>query len=267
MLNLHDVTLVCIDTRHTAQALQALQACMAQADFAEVLFFCTAEAASDGVNRPGIRHIPIEPLRSIGDYSRFMLKELGKHVRSEHALCIQWDGYLTHPEHWTPDFLQWDYIGAPWVYKDRPSEVGNGGFSLRSRALLQATMALPWDSHEPEDAAICRTMRPALEQQFGLKFAPLAVAERFSHEYGPTKETFGFHGLHNFAHRLSAAALAGWVQTAPGDLLTHWHTRNLIKQLILLGRGPEARGLIQRRARLRGWQMDDLGLWVRSTLR
>ena len=78
------------------------------------------------------------------------------------------------------DFLAWDYIGAPWVYKNRPSEVGNGGFSLRSRALLQATMSLPWDGHEPEDAAICRTMRPQLESQFGLKFAPLNLAARFS---------------------------------------------------------------------------------------
>lgn len=266
MLNLHDVTLVCIDTRHTGQALQALQTCLAQAQFAEALFFCSSEAAAQRHDMPGLRLVAIPSLRGIQDYSRFMLQELGMHVRSEHALCVQWDGFITSPSKWDAGFLDWDYIGAPWVYKKRPSEVGNGGFSLRSRALLQATMALPWDGQEPEDTAICRTMRPALEKQFGLKFAPLAVAERFSHEYGPSKETFGFHGLHNFAHRLPAAALADWVHNAPGDLLTHWHTRNLIKQLILLGRGLEARELIQRRAHLRGWRLDDLGLWVRSTL-
>jgi hypothetical protein len=267
MLKLQDVSLVCIDTRHTAQARQALLACMAHAEFGEVLFFCTAQAAADGVNLPGIRHIPIEPLRSIQDYSRFMLQRLGPHVHTEHALCIQWDGYFTRPELWTPDFLTWDYIGAPWVYKNRASEVGNGGFSLRSKALLQATMALSWDGQEPEDVAICRTMRPALAQQFGLKFAPLDVAERFSHEYGPVKESFGFHGLHNFAHRLPDTALADWVHAAPDDLITHWHARNLIKQLILLGRGSEARALIHKRAQLRGWQIDDLVLSLRSCLR
>jgi hypothetical protein len=266
-LRLGTVTLCCIDTRHTAQAQQALLACMAQADFAEVLFFCTPEAAATNKATPGIRHIGIPPLRNIQDYSRFMLKELGKHVHSEHALCIQWDGFITHPALWDEHFLQWDYIGAPWVYKNRPSEVGNGGFSLRSRALLQATMALAWDDQEPEDAAICRTLRPQLESQFGLKFASLDIAERFSHEYGSPKETFGFHGMHNFAHRMSADDLSGWIRSAPNELLTHWHARNLIKQLISQGRGREARDLIQKRRSIRGWQVDDLGLWLRSCRR
>jgi hypothetical protein len=36
------------------------------------------------------------------------------------------------------DFLQWDYIGAPWnkTHKDTPNCVGNGGFSLRTRQCM-----------------------------------------------------------------------------------------------------------------------------------
>ena len=271
-IQLNSVTLCCVDTRHTKQALQAIRACMTHATFAEVLFFCTQEATDAAAvagahsDMAGIRHTPITPLRSIRDYSRFMLKELGRHVQSEHALIIQWDGHISHPSLWDEHFLSWDYIGAPWVYKNRPSEVGNGGFSLRSRALLQATMALDWDGQEPEDAAICRTLRPQLENQFGLKVAPVGIAEKFSHEYGPFKASFGFHGMHNFAHRMQPEALQAWLQQAPEELLTHWHARNLIKQLITAGRGREARALIRQRVGIRSWQMDDLGLWARSIM-
>jgi hypothetical protein len=36
------------------------------------------------------------------------------------------------------DFLQWDYIGAPWPKhkNDTPNGVGNGGFSLRTRQCM-----------------------------------------------------------------------------------------------------------------------------------
>ena len=266
-LDLQSVTLCCVDTRHTAQAWQAIQRCTAQADFGQVLFFCAQEAAATAHERPGIQHVVIPTLRSIQDYSRFMLKELGHHIQTSHALVIQWDGYITNPECWDENFLEWDYIGAPWVYKRRASEVGNGGFSLRSRALLQATQALPWDEQHPEDDAICRAMRPSLEKQHGLQIAPVGVAERFSHEYGPLIESFGFHGMHNFAHRMGQAELAQWIQNAPADLLTHWHCRNLIKNLIKVGRTREARGLIRQRIAWRGIRLDDLALWLRSSLR
>jgi Protein of unknown function (DUF5672) len=266
-LQMPDVTLCCVDTRHTGQAWQAIQRCMANAQFGQVLFFCSQEAAATAHERPGIQHIAISTLRSIQDYSRFMLRELGHHVQTSHALVIQWDGYITSPECWRDDFLSWDYIGAPWVYKIRPSEVGNGGFSLRSRALLQATQVLPWDGTQPEDDAICRAMRPSLETQHGLKIAPVPVAERFSHEYGPHTESFGFHGMHNFAHRMGQDELARWLQNAPADLLTHWHARNLVKNLIKVGRNSEARRLIRKRIECRGLQLDDVALWIRSALR
>ncbi|KAF4746198.1 hypothetical protein FOZ62_025133, partial [Perkinsus olseni] len=34
------------------------------------------------------------------------------------------------------DFLEYDYIGAPWKHRPLGLSVGNGGFSLRSRSLL-----------------------------------------------------------------------------------------------------------------------------------
>ena len=53
-------------------------------------------------------------------------------------LLIQWDGYVVNPEAWDPAFLGCDYLGAKWYWHDDGMRVGNGGFSLRSRRLLDA---------------------------------------------------------------------------------------------------------------------------------
>jgi len=34
------------------------------------------------------------------------------------------------------DFLQFDYIGAPWIHHPKNYQVGNGGFSLRSKSIM-----------------------------------------------------------------------------------------------------------------------------------
>jgi hypothetical protein len=84
--------------------------------------------------------------------------------------------------------------------------VGNGGFSLRSKKLHQVLKRLPGISTlYPEDHRICRTYRPQLER-LGIRFAPEQLARRFSiegisHLHRPRAENtwtteFGFHGLH-----------------------------------------------------------------------
>jgi len=135
------------------------------------------------------------------DYSRFMLKELYKHFSTSHVLTIHADGYVLNCEAWNPEWLQYDYIGATWWYKDGRN-VGNGGFSLRSKKLCDLLAEHHLDYLHPEDYHICRTYRPALEQ-LGIKFAPAEVADRFSIEaYGvPSPDnrysgSFGFHGPH-----------------------------------------------------------------------
>ena len=108
---------------------------------------------------------------------------------------------MAHPEPsaWTDDFLNYDYIGAPWVARalypgvDPRCRVGNGGFSLRSRRLQQVLQLAPVKYHHPEDVAICQVYRPALEA-LGMKFAPLEVARKFSVELGEINGQFGQHG-------------------------------------------------------------------------
>ena len=134
----------------------------------------------------------------IHDYSRFCMKDLADAVEGTHALIVQNDGYILHPELWNPRWLEYDYIGAPWPLVtaggDRRKRVGNGGFSLRSTALLRACQKLDFREGVPEDIQICQTGRHVFVLQ-GLVFAPIESARRFSVERVPTgSPTFGFHG-------------------------------------------------------------------------
>ena len=73
--------------------------------------------------------------------------------------------------------------------------VGNGGFSLRSRRLLEAGLDARIVQEHPEDQMLRRTYRQLLEQQHRVQFAPPALARQFAFENErPRGPTFGFHG-------------------------------------------------------------------------
>lgn len=135
-------------------------------------------------------------------YSNFIIKNLAPYIETSHVLIIHADGYVINWEAWDDSWLQYDYIGATWWYKDNMN-VGNGGFSLRSKRLQEilAQQQIPQEYIHPEDHCICRIYRESLERDFGIKFAPEEVANSFSIEAYNTPEnrycgSFGFHGVH-----------------------------------------------------------------------
>ena len=144
----------------------------------------------------GFRLTKIRPINSGTDYSLLILKEVYKYVTTTYMLIIQTDGYVIYPELWNKAFLKYDYVGAPWWSQKGivPGTVGNGGFSLRSRALMETVAGL--EAGNPEDAYICLMYRPFLESK-GFRFAPAKVAKSFSYEDGPHTPTFGFHNQWN----------------------------------------------------------------------
>jgi hypothetical protein len=62
---------------------------------------------------------------------------------------------------WRDAFLEYDYIGASWLQFDD----GNGGFSLRTRRLMELCRDPAFVPVHPEDLAIGRTNRAWLESQ------------------------------------------------------------------------------------------------------
>jgi hypothetical protein len=168
--------------------------------------------------------IPIEPFcvtESFNDqYSALTLELLPLVVKTDFNLVIQSDGYAANADAWTDEFYEYDYIGASWPNETEGRNVGNGGFSWRSRKLYQAILDLR--SHYsledllketlidetwidkfggrsiPEDNLISKVYRPTLEKQYGIRFAPAGLADQFSIETNGDSpwlgKSFGFHG-------------------------------------------------------------------------
>lgn len=257
LLQLPQVTLCCVDTREPALAIEALQRCRAGVRFGRTLLF-TDLARAPATVPDGISLLPAR-IDNVSDYSQFMLRGLAEHVHGSHVLVVQWDGFVLDPAAWDPAFLQYDYIGAPWHDVAGDAGVGNGGFSLRSTRLLRALQDPALAPSHPEDLAICRGHRAALEQRHGIRFAPRALAERFAFERtAPAGPGFGFHGLFHFDRVLPPDELHALLARLPDGMLRGLDAHDLARQLIGAGRLDAARLIVDARKRLR---MRDRRTW------
>jgi hypothetical protein len=191
-LALPEVTIVAISSVNLAATVAALEASIAQVKFGEAKLL--SDYRPNGL--PGeIEWVEIAPLISSWAYSDFVLHQLADYVRTPHCLLIQWDGHVINSARWRPEFLDYDYIGASWPQFTDGRDVGNGGFSLRSRALMEACRDPAFRPSHPEDVAIGRHNRTLLEAR-GLRFAPRDLADTFSTERaGDLSNCFGYHGV------------------------------------------------------------------------
>lgn len=195
LLKLPTVTLCAATSVNVDATLAAIEASCEGIAFGDVILFTDASPVPVPAH---VRIVPIEPLRSGADYSAFILQRLASHLRTEHCLVVQWDGFVLEPEQWDGAFLEYDYIGATWPQFDDDHDVGNGGFSLRSKRLLEACADADFVRSHPEDVAICRSNRTFLEERFGIRFGDRDTAARFSFERSrPAQPSFGFHGVFN----------------------------------------------------------------------
>jgi hypothetical protein len=209
MISLPDVTLVAVD--NVAPELMAL----AIEDSRREVSFDHAVLFSDCANAPdGTRVIYSSP-RNMVDATMEYWTGVKRIVHTSHFLVIQWDSWIIRPDCWCDEFLQYDYIGAPWRYRDGRN-VGNGGFSLRSMNLVDAVLDEPEIINEikngihNEDEIIGRQYRRLLEAAYGIRFAPEGVAFRFSRErngWDRPEASFGFHGIFNWHRVLDTTGL------------------------------------------------------------
>jgi hypothetical protein len=228
MLDLSSITLLCVDTRSSDLAEWAIDRCLRQVRFAKTVLMTNLSRVSE--RKPGIEYVQAPPIASTHDYSRLMLTGIAPHVVGSHALVMQWDGFIIHPELWDPAFLDYDYIGAVWPHFPS-TPVGNGGFSLRSKRLIECLLDERIMICHPEDTCICVSNRPILESEFGIRFATADVAERFAVERTAWHPAFGFHGFFNFAHVLEPAELERFIDEIPASCCGGVDTRDLVSQL------------------------------------
>ncbi len=188
-------TLVIIDTANHRLAEKAIARTISQIHFDDVLIF------TDEPRLWGNHEIKIIPkIKHIDEYNRIVLMEMPNFIRTDRVLIIQYDGFALNKHLWESCFEKFDYIGAPW-HDESGWIVGNGGFSLRSRRLIESVASnCKTTQIASEDVLICKSLRLKL-QLCGLEFSPLEIARRFAFEWPiPKMKTFGFHGIFNLPH-------------------------------------------------------------------
>lgn len=264
MLDLSTVTLLCVDTRSPELALWAMKRCMSHAHFANAVLITELDKVQP-LSNDGIEYAQCPSMSSTREYSEVLLRGIAPYVSGTHVLIVQWDGFILHPKLWDSSFLNYDYIGAAWSQPTETS-VGNGGFSLRSKRLLEALHHPDIVIEHPEDLCICVTNRQKLEED-GLIFAPVEVAERFSVERTSWHHSFGFHGFFNFANALSENELRDFIAKVPTTCCGGVDSYDLIDDLLRKGNREAATALF-RKCRWR-WKtsMRFLTAWFRENMR
>ncbi len=207
-LQLPEVTLAAMTSVNLYETIRAMLFSCRGIDFGDVVLI------SD--RKPwylprSIRFSPTSKLDDINKFNYKMTYELCGHIRTQFALIVHADGFVIHPENWSDDFLNYDYIGSPWplpsndyAYRDTEGNicrVGNS-VSIRSRRLMAypAEHNVPWvpvdDGFYNEDIFICCHLKKEMERE-GIVIAPLEAAVRFGREH-PIEENrgvepFAFH--------------------------------------------------------------------------
>lgn len=168
------------------------------------------DKSCEGIDFGAVKLIWDEKCNSIDEWNRKIIYELHNYVQTEFAMLIHGDGYIINPHLWRDEWLDYDYVGAPWptprdVYSYRTPDgeiirVGNS-VSLRSKRIMEAPSLhdFEWKAYHGntnEDGFLCVHNRRRLED-LGYKFAPLEVAVHFSKEHEIPEnvglETFAFH--------------------------------------------------------------------------
>ena len=204
MKNLPNCTLIAIDCVQPTLAVKALQKTCEQIKFKEVLLFSDNKPHNLPEN---YKFIQIDKINNLDEYSHFVIYELPNYINTDFCFSVHWDGFVINPHLWDDKYMEYDYIGAPWVrtahflYKNE--RVGNGGVSIRSKRLMDYVKTLNCSGHE--DTAICSNHRQHLIEK-GFKFAPLELASNFSVECVCDdinvnfEKVFAFHGKHTNNH-------------------------------------------------------------------
>ena len=233
--NLSDVTICSADCVMPYLALIAIEKSLLQCDFAKAILFTDKLIR----HKKEIELIRIKKLNSVNDYSRFILKELHKFIKTKYVLIVQWDGYILEGKKWDNSFYNYDLIGAKWSWHKDKHLVGNGGFTLRSLKLqkLMASNEFPYVKDLAEDMQICKFYRDKLTEKYKINFATEDIADKFSYEkrFSHTN-TFGFHGFFNFFRHVYDEDLSEVAKHLDKKFLLSKEFRELAIQYVLINK-------------------------------
>jgi hypothetical protein len=211
LINLPQVTLFAIDCVTPLKTARVMLHAARWIRFGEVVM---ATDTSRHTNLPcGIRYahrvqshlkVPVCGLQLPLDYELDVLMLTPELVSTPFVLHMEWDSLVANAQAWDNAFFGYDYVGAPWPLIHEPgwpamrefNRVGNGGFALKSKRFCQAVAKAARQGHpsrNSSDRFQCKVMAGYLKG-LGLRYAPAAVAGRFSCENLVYSGQFGLHG-------------------------------------------------------------------------
>ena len=198
MINLDNVTIInanCVDPKTSVKVLNF--SCKG-VTFKDVILFSDDKPNNITEN---IKFIKIQKIDSVQKYNEFILRNLVDYIETDFCLIIQNDGFVINHHLWRNEFLNYDYIGAPWSKQGmlvwgRTNRIGNGGFSLRSKKLMEFIKSFKTiDYNSPEDVITSLVI-----EKHNFKYPTVELACKFSLECPledypfNVHECFGFHG-------------------------------------------------------------------------
>lgn len=202
MIKLHNVALLSINTHSPEASVKALRYSSKEIQFKNIKIL-SHRIPNNLTFDDAIEFCKIPKFNLREEYSDFTFKKLTNYVNADYVLMIHDDGFVINPHLWKDEFLNYDYIGAPWPGLPNQTEkrVGNGGFCIRSKKLLDFCTHLDVEPGH-DDWTIGVTHNDYLKE-CGFKFAPVNLAMTFSLELPilecdfDLSKTFGFHGRHH----------------------------------------------------------------------
>ena len=130
-------------------------------------------------------------IRTLNDYNRFMtdVDFWDKLKDYDRVLIFQQDSMILRGG--IEEFLEWDYVGAPWAWQPEPKFGGNGGLSLRNpKKCLTLCQEKPYNpSYGYEDVYFTNNLD---------NVAPYEVCRKFSCETIFEMGTLGYHAIEKY---------------------------------------------------------------------
>ena len=203
MLDLPDVTLLFVETRAHGITERVIADCISKCNFGEILLYTDKPDLIRFNPNSRARTILVPDFPDKRAAGQFYYQHACAGITTDFALMLEWDAGIYDASKWKPEFLNYDYIGAPWQVRpgDR-DDVGNGGFTIMSKRL--GTFLHENADRYPvyTDVDLCRKHRIRLEAE-GFKWPDNYLAGQFSWELlMRDPDHFGFHGAFNWPHML-----------------------------------------------------------------
>jgi len=205
-IKIPDVTLLAISSTEEEGSIKSLVKCCEQIEFGNVKFVShkKPESMPDFITW---EYCP--QIKSFYDFDCYVFPNIGNHIQTSHMLMVQSHAWIIHAELWDDNWLQYDFIGSPWVERSEfisfstgeMVRVGNGGFSLRSKKILDLPQKLNLpvvsDRGYTSDDGLLNSYYRKIFLENGINYPDVHIASRFAFENIVSENIdivpFGFH--------------------------------------------------------------------------